>query len=193
MDPKLIGLAIVAYLVLKSQGIDLLGGLLGGSTGTPVTPTNPTAPTGPTAAELASCAAAGGVWDSVSNMCIPANVITGHSDPTTLAARLVTVASAAGYGSNPVLTFDQWSWFAMNKLTPPLTPPDFGSDAPRDANQQTPQCTALQYAQIFVRHSAGGSEASTGVSGLSGLSGLSASGSGVTVLDMSRRGAKWTM
>lgn len=188
MDPKLIGLAIVAYLVLKSQGIDLLGGLLGGSTGTGVTPSNPTAPAGPTASQLSACAAAGGVWDSVSGMCIPANVITGTSDPETLAARLIAVASAAGYGSNPVLTVDQWNWFATNRLTPPLSPPDFGTDAPRDASGQTPQMTALQYAALFVRHAA----VPTTGTGVSGLAGLSAGGGG-TILDLSRRGAKWTM
>lgn len=164
-------IAGVAYLLFKNGGLSSLFGGSTGATGTTTGSPNPTQPSGPTAASLAACSAAGGVWDTVTNMCVPANVITGHSDPTTLAMRLIQVAHNNGYtDSNPVFNYDQWSYFA-ERLDPPLTPPDFGSVAPRDANGQTPQVTALQYAQNFVQLMAnpGG-----GVSGLNGLRGLRA-------------------
>lgn len=189
MDPKYIALAVIGYFLLKANGTDLLSGLFGGgASGAGAASGSGTPPPGPSASQLAACSAAGGVWDGVSYMCIPANVITGHSDPTTLAARLITVASAADMGSNPVLTVDQWNWFAANRLSPPLSPPDFGTDAPRDAAGQTPQMTALQYAGLFVKHVSG---QASGVSGLAGL-GL-ALGDADHVIDLRPRGSKWTM
>ena len=182
MNWQMVGLIVVGYLLLR-QYASGQGSLLGGGGGdtTGASGGGPVQPAGPTAAQLQQCAQAGGVWDYTAGHCVPANVVTSHTDPTSIAQRLLQAANAAGYGSNPILTYDQWNWFAVNRLTPALTPPDFTSVAPRDSAGATPSVSALQYAQNFVAISAG-------MHGVRGFAGLG------RVVQMRPAGpSKWTM
>jgi hypothetical protein len=190
---QILVLIAIGYILLQNGA---LSGLLGGTTGTAgtgtetPTPTGPTAPLPPTSTELAACAAAGGMWDAATGTCVPSNVVTPGSDPVALAQKLI-VAAQASQGistTNPVFSYDQWNWIAVNAMHPPLSPPDFTTVAPRDANGNTPSVTALQYADNFVKLSA------NPAAGLSGLYGLNALAGTAPVIQLRPAGGnKWRM